>query len=156
MDDLIHLIYTSTATRDFAATDLAPILQNARISNSEVGVTGMLLHSNGTFFQVLEGTAPTVDSLFARIACDPRHTHAVTIIRESIHRRSFGEWTMGFATLDQRDYLELVGVNDFFDRASCFATLPQGRARKLLDAFARGRWRATLEGAAAPRPVVAR
>lgn len=50
MDDLIHLICTSTATRDFGATDLAPILQNARISNSEIGVTGMLLHSNATFF----------------------------------------------------------------------------------------------------------
>ncbi|MEP7384564.1 MAG: BLUF domain-containing protein [Gemmatimonadota bacterium] len=156
MDDLIHLIYTSAATHDFAADALATILDVSRRSNGEVGVTGMLLHSNGTFFQVLEGTAPTVDSLFARIASDSRHTRAVRIIREPIHRRSFGEWTMGFATLNQRDYLELVGLNDFFEAASCVATLPLGRARKLLDAFARGRWRATLEGAAAPRSVVAR
>jgi hypothetical protein len=49
---------------------------------------------------------------------------------------------MGFDTLGRLEAAELVGENDFFTRASCFEDLGPGRARKLLGAFRRGRWRA--------------
>ena len=141
MRSLIHYIYSSTATRMFSQRDLVDLLTGARANNARLGITGMLLYSDGSFFQVLEGEAQQVDELAQKIAPDPRHTHMVTIIREPIPRRAFGEWTMGFAHVSPRDVGQIVGLNDFFMDASCFGQLDPGRAKKLLAAFKDGRWR---------------
>lgn len=101
----------------------------------------MLLYVDGSFFQVLEGSADAVDALFARIALDPRHRSVVTIIREPISQRAFGEWTMGFANMTREEVITAVGMNDFFGSKTCFDELDGGRAKKLLAAFAEGRWR---------------
>jgi len=146
MTTLIHCIYTSAATADFSAAQLTELLHKARVANAAVGITGMLLYSEGNFFQVLEGQASDVDACYARINLDRRHTKLTRIIREIISHRSFGEWTMGFAN-PERDALRAIeGLNDFFEGQTCFEQLDPGRAKKLLAAFALGRWRSTLSG----------
>jgi len=68
----------------------------------------------------------------------------VTIIRERIPRRAFGEWSMGYVTATADELGAASGMNDFFAQASCFDRLDGGRAKKLLAAFRAGRWRARL------------
>ncbi|HPB31711.1 MAG TPA: BLUF domain-containing protein, partial [Candidatus Sumerlaeota bacterium] len=53
--NLIHLIYCSAAARPFSHKALTDLLGIARIHNARYGLTGMLLYSDGSFFQVLEG-----------------------------------------------------------------------------------------------------
>ncbi len=48
---------------------------------------------------------------------------------------------MGFASVASKDIAGIVGANDFFQKKSCFHALNSGRAKKLLTAFADGRWR---------------
>jgi EAL domain-containing protein (putative c-di-GMP-specific phosphodiesterase class I) len=141
MNTLAHLIYASSAREPFSHGQLVDLLEQARAANERIGVTGMLLHADGNFFQILEGDRAIIDALFAKISRDPRHVNVVSIICEPIRQRAFSDWSMGFASLTPADVARLVGGNDFFSDASCFAQLDQGRARKLLDAFARGRWR---------------
>lgn len=144
---LIHLIYASAATVDPGDAELAELLRRSRRNNTRVGLTGMLLFTQGSFFQVLEGDAATVDDVFAAIAADPRHTRAVTIIRERIPRRAFGEWSMGYAAATPEEIRAAAGdpSNDFFGAGSCFDRLDGGRAKKLLAAFREGRWRSHLD-----------
>ncbi|MCU7871777.1 MAG: diguanylate phosphodiesterase [Candidatus Thiodiazotropha sp. (ex Lucinoma borealis)] len=144
MKPLIHLIYSSAATRELSEEDLIYLLDRARTKNSKLDVTGMLLYAEGSFFQVLEGDAPTVDELFRIIAQDERHTQVVTIIREPIPTRSFGEWSMSYSTITPQDVAHIVGLNDYFTQASCFGQINPGRAKKLLTAFKKGRWRTRL------------
>lgn len=146
MTTLIHCIYTSTATTSFSAAQLAELLRKARISNEAAGITGMLLFTEQSFFQILEGQESDVDSCYARIQLDPRHTKLTRIIREVIAQRSFGEWTMGFANPAPDAVRAIDGLNDFFGENSCFDGLDPGRAKRLLTAFATGRWRSTLSG----------
>jgi hypothetical protein len=141
MPSLIHCIYVSAATHDFGRTELTDLLQAARRTNKRLGVTGMLLFAEGTFFQILEGPPQTVDALYERIARDTRHAEVAKIIREPIERRSFEEWTMGFSRISRRELADLTGVNDFFGAAQCLADLDAGRTRQLLAAFGEGRWR---------------
>ena len=72
----------------------------------------------------------------------------VAIIREPILKRSFGEWTMGFAAVTSADLQDITGLNDFFGEGSSFAQLNAGRAKKLLNAFKEGRWRSKLNAPA--------
>lgn len=146
---LIQLIYASAARRDFDAGELAQLLQAARVNNARLGLTGMLLFAEGSFFQVLEGEAEVVDALFAKIERDPRHALVTQIIREPIPRRFFEAWSMGFSSLSRDELAGLSGVNDFFGSAASVA-VDSGRAHKLLAAFRSGRWRKRLAGASQP------
>lgn len=150
MAGLIHVIYHSAARGEVHDADLARLLADAREHNARLGVTGILLYSEGTFFQVLEGEADVLDGLMRVIAKDPRHTDIVTIVREPIAWRSFADWTMGYAPLAPEDVGSIVGMNDFFGFSASFARLGSGRAKKLLAAFREGRWRSRIAGKVEP------
>jgi EAL domain-containing protein (putative c-di-GMP-specific phosphodiesterase class I) len=141
---MIQIIYTSAATREFSQDELANLLRQSRQHNAQVGITGILLHSQGSFFQVLEGDEKVIDALVEHIAHDPRHTNLTVIIREPISHRSFGDWTMGFAVIEPQEVSLITGMNDFFGNAAFFANIDSGRAKKLLEAFNEGRWRSKL------------
>jgi hypothetical protein len=147
MPSLIHCIYASAATRRLENEDLASLLEEARASNERMGLTGMLLHVEGSFLQVLEGQASVVDPLYARIARDPRHEQVTLVIHEPIAKRAFQGWTMGYESMTHQELAELAGVNDFFGERRCLAEVRAGRARKLLGVFAEGRWRSKAIGA---------
>ncbi|WOD39771.1 diguanylate phosphodiesterase [Nodosilinea sp. E11] len=150
MSPLIHIIYSSAATRPFQDDELVELLANSRAKNAQLGITGMLLYDNGSFFQVLEGAPEAVDQLYQTIAQDERHTKAVVIIREPIPKRSFGEWTMGFSTISSQELDQIIGLNDFFATGSSFTQINSGRARKLLAAFREGRWRSKVKHTSLP------
>jgi hypothetical protein len=154
MSSLIHCVYCSAATRPFAAADLEQLLLLARQNNARLGVTGMLLYAEGSFFQVLEGPAETVDAIYSKIELDTRHSKMTKIIQEPIRQRVFDEWTMGFSAMSRAELETIPGTNDFFGQGKCFADLDAGRAQKLLAAFRSGRWRQMLSGSTRSGPVV--
>lgn len=143
MEPLTHCIYASAAAQPFDDLQLRRLLRHARAANERRGITGMLVHSAGSFFQVLEGPAASVNTIYEIIAADPRHERITRIIDEPIPRRSFSAWTMGYAERTAAELETLDGMNDFFAGANCLAEIDEGRARKLLLSFARGRWRST-------------
>jgi hypothetical protein len=146
MQPLIHLIYASAAIQRFDKTQLTDLLRQSRAANELAGLTGMLLYSNGDFFQVLEGEPGVVEKLYEKLHADKRHGKLTLIIKEPIAQRSFGDWSMGFADVSPEELEKVEGLNDFFHDGSCFAQLDAGRAKKLLAAFADGRWRAKIVG----------
>lgn len=146
MDPLVHLIYCSTASAAFDESQLAALLGRSRANNARLGISGMLLYVEGSFFQVLEGAERDVAGLYARISADQRHHRVVQIIHESIARRDFGDWTMGFSATTRDEAATLLGENDFFGASSCLSELGPGRARKLLQAFRAGHWRSDETG----------
>jgi blue light- and temperature-responsive anti-repressor len=147
MSRLIHIIYSSAAHADFSTAQLLDLLASSRSKNLKLEITGMLLHIEGSFLQVIEGREGDIDALFETISADPRHRNIITIIRESIARRSFSDWSMGFADITRADLENADGFADFFADASAVQSLVPGRAQKLLKAFKDGRWRSH-----APKP----
>jgi hypothetical protein len=143
MSELYHLIYASKATREFSKQDILDLLAKAREYNHDLNVHGMLLYDAGSFFQILEGEKDVLLDLFERISKDTRHTDIVRIIFEAIPSMSFPDWSMGYAEATRNELQEIDGMNDFFSGQTCLADIDSGRARKLLNAFAAGRWRLT-------------
>jgi len=139
-ESLIHIIYASAESRSLSQDDLDLILRQSRRNNARLGITGILLYAEGSFFQVLGGPAEAVDTLYETIAADPRHCKVTQIIREPIARRVFQDWTMGYSRLTKAELRDIDGLNDFFADATCFTELDPGRAKKLLKAFIAGRW----------------
>jgi hypothetical protein len=152
MSSLIHVVYASAASQEFGIESLTELLQQARESNERLGLTGMLLYSAGSFFQVLEGDPGVIDLLLEKLLRDMRHSQVTIIIREPIARRYFESWSMGFLNITQEELANIIGLNDFFGEGSCFNGLDAGRAKKLLAAFAEGRWRTKIN---VPKPLAA-
>ena len=95
-DDLIVLVYVSTATRDIPTAELTAMLEGGRRRNAARDVTGLLAYYDGTFMQAIEGPRAVVDGLLKKIAADPRHTGLIVLIRERVARRQFSEHSMAF------------------------------------------------------------
>ena len=144
---LHHLIYVSRGQQPCGTQQLRDLLAQARQKNARLGVTGLLLHTAGHFFQVIEGPQAVLQGLFATIQTDSRHAQVVKIIDEPIAARAFQDWTMAFADLTHGELSLVDGLNDFFVEGAMFAKLGAGRARKLITAFAAGRWRNRIDGA---------
>jgi hypothetical protein len=93
---LTQIFYSSHARDDLVDGDLDVILESARRNNERLGITGVLILSDGVFFQAIEGEAEVLDELLERILADPRHEDAKVFRREPIGERNFGEWKMAY------------------------------------------------------------
>lgn len=105
---LTSLIYSSTAGKGLTKLDLKSIHEVARTCNRMSDITGLLVHGNNMFFQVLEGDNDKVRKLFANIARDPRHTDVTLVSTTKIEKRCFGSWSMAYKELSEHDIAKLT------------------------------------------------
>jgi len=89
--------------------ELIDILKVARSRNAENDVTGVLLYSDGTFIQVLEGGADRVDQVFESISNDKRHKNLIKLVDSNLDKKHFPDWNMGFAAVDKDKAREITG-----------------------------------------------
>lgn len=143
-----QLIYVSAAKAEFTEAALTRLLLRARQNNRKLGVSGLLIHHSGAFFQVLEGTEPVVEALFDRISRDPRHHRILVLQRTSLANAVFAEWSMGFVGGQPADLERMPGFNDFFRRGFANANLVEAgaQAATLALAFRAGRFRQLVSG----------
>ena len=142
--ELVHCIYCSASTDVFSPADLATLLAECRQKNSKAGLTGMLLYSDRTFFQVLEGDRSVVEALLEKLGQDKRHERVTKILLEPIEERAFAQWTMGYPKIGKKELADIPGLNDFFAQGLSYMELGEGRARTLLSAFKEGAWRLSM------------
>ncbi len=98
--------------------ELLEILTTSRVNNKKSDITGMLIHINEKFIQVLEGEFEAVSKLFEKIKKDIRHRQVVRLLEGYSDERIFKDWSMGFKKLDNEQFLELSGFkshDDFFN-----------------------------------------
>ena len=93
---MYHLMYVSYATQNFTDSDLTDLLIKARKNNGSLGITGMLIHREGNFIQVLEGEEQAVKRLYEVIKADNRHDGVIIMSDCEIQERQFENWAMDF------------------------------------------------------------
>jgi hypothetical protein len=93
---MIQTAYVSRAAEAMTQQSLLALLKQALKNNEASGVTGMLLYSNDTFVQVLEGEESALDPVIGKISRDPRHSDVHFLYRKPIRDRQYGDWSMGF------------------------------------------------------------
>lgn len=138
---MFYLVYVSSATQLFSKQGLINLLTQARRKNENLGITGMLLYREGAFMQVLEGEETVVRELYSTINQDRRHHGLITLDEGRLTERVFGEWSMGFRDLTDKELQSIPGFSQFMnmpfdgedylsDREACWALLKlfKGRA----------------------------
>jgi hypothetical protein len=97
MPALIAVAYVSSATRRFASEELDALLLDARQFNAAAGVSGALLHQDGSFFQYFEGPEAGVEQVYSRIKSSRMHRGLIELVAAPVNQRHFSTWSMGFA-----------------------------------------------------------
>ncbi|MEM1403320.1 MAG: BLUF domain-containing protein [Pseudomonadota bacterium] len=111
-DGLYSLSYVSTQTAPLNNEQLLNLLMQARQRNNALNITGLLLHRDDSFFQVLEGDRDVVSKLYEKICLDQRH-HRVEVVSEGdVTSREYDDWQMAFIELDGQDFSALPGFSD--------------------------------------------
>ena len=104
-----YLIYVSSAVNLMTEQELEELLKISRLKNLEKNITGMLLYSDGTFIQVLEGRREDVKSTFEAIKKDERHKNLILIIEGDLEKRNFPDWSMGYLSVKREQMQSLEG-----------------------------------------------
>ncbi|MFZ7086811.1 BLUF domain-containing protein [Curtobacterium sp. RRHDQ10] len=119
---MLSITYLSDATTPFDDDQLAVLLLGSRANNTRDGLSGVLLHRQGRFMQVLEGPEAVVRRRYAVIERDPRHARIEVLSTEIIDAPRFGQWSMGYQPLTDDLAHELPGFTDFFSDARSLPT----------------------------------
>ena len=130
-DRLFHLGYVSTETGDLGSGGMVALLTEARRTNTLRYITGLLLHRDRSFYQVLEGAEDVVRQTFDSIEKDERHTAIDVLFEGEIDEREYPDWQMGFLNLDGVDIETLEGYSDFLSRGD--------KAKEFLENLSRGK-----------------
>ena len=93
----------STSVHLFSDAELTALLRESQANNMINNISGMLLYSEGSFVQAIEGTAEDVDKTYEKIKKDPRHKNIIKLTEGEIDERIFAYWSMGFKKVSKTD-----------------------------------------------------
>ncbi len=113
---LKSIVYVSSAVRLMSSAELLALLRQARDNNARDEITGMLLYRDGNFMQAFEGEEDKAASLHARITVDARHKNIITLLKEPLEKRRFGEWSMAFQNVDLLSEDERASFSPFLSQ----------------------------------------
>lgn len=113
-NDILSIVYSSSAAQPFDDEGLGALLTLCRENNARTRLTGMLLYRNGRFLQVLEGPEQILRQRMSIIAADPRHLDLQILLQETIDQRHFPDWTMGYEPVSETMEDEIPGYRTAF------------------------------------------
>ncbi len=89
---LHQLVLVSCAAAPLDARALCALGQDLSRRNSAAGISGMLMHHDGSFVQLLEGDAAVLNETLTRLQRDEQHRGVQTVLSSAIDERGFDEW----------------------------------------------------------------
>ncbi|WP_298541329.1 BLUF domain-containing protein [uncultured Aquimarina sp.] len=100
--------YVSTANQSLTNAEVNELFKFVKLNNDNQNITGILMYSDGNFFQVLEGKPNLIQDLYKKILLDTRHYNVIKIFDRAITNCSFSEYHSSFKVLGQKyDHKEL-------------------------------------------------
>lgn len=115
-ESLIHLGYISKSVEPMNGRQLNEILRKSRQRNEKNSITGMLLYSQGSFLQILEGSPLSIHEIFSSIKSDLRHHSINVLFEENLSHRHFCNWAMGFCHLQSSEIARAPGMEHLLQR----------------------------------------
>jgi len=104
--DLHCLLYISRMKKEYTKEDLKDMLNLFRENNKKYNISGLMLYYDENIIQYIEGDKKDIYILYNNIMNDIKHYNITKVIDESITRRNFVDWDMGFKEIDKNQFLD--------------------------------------------------
>lgn len=128
--------YVSSVNPELTEEEIQTVLNFSRNWNIDHQITGILLYSEGNFFQVLEGEKELLESLFSRIEKDKRHRNVMVIFEKEVSEVKFDTYQSDFISLDSR--FQAKNIELYFSQIDQLNPKIQSSVRYILNKFAEG------------------
>ena len=93
--------YVSRFSQPLTSGEIESLVTRSAEKNRSLDITGVLMTTGGLFFQILEGPAEHVNSLYTTIVSDDRHKDVLLLnVEEDVRTRLFPDWSMKKMDLD--------------------------------------------------------
>ena len=92
------ICYVSSEDNRMEEDQIQCLFSQSQTNNKANDISGILLYSQGNFFQVIEGEEKTVTNLFQKIESDGRHHHLFKIFNREIDKDQYDEYCCDFLT----------------------------------------------------------
>jgi hypothetical protein len=109
------MVYNSYTIGHIEEKDLDEILNQSRVNNKKLGITGLLLFVEDKFIQVLEGERQVVKDLYKIIQNDTRHRNVNKLIEGNIENRNYPDWSMAFKSMTGDQVKQKTGFEDILE-----------------------------------------
>ncbi|MBQ4822331.1 BLUF domain-containing protein [Aquimarina sp. MMG016] len=93
------ITYVSTASSELTDNDILDLMIFVKLQNNINQIMGVLIHSEGNFFQVLQGEEDVIKKLFAKIKQDSRHYNVIKMIDRETKNTSFSSYHSSFTVI---------------------------------------------------------
>lgn len=101
------ICYFSKVAPHLTETQIQEILDYTHTQNNEKGICGILLHTLGNFFQVLEGDEAYLTDLYEnKIKKDPRHHNIFEVIHKEGSDPVFTSYSSQFLKVEDSEVLD--------------------------------------------------
>ncbi|MDT0677850.1 BLUF domain-containing protein [Autumnicola musiva] len=127
------ICYVSTARSELPTTEIEHILQITEKNNNAQNLTGLLLYSDGNFFQVLEGEKEEVYSLYNKIKTDRNHHSVIQIFGKCIDKEYFDGYRSKFISSEAQYQPE--AIEQYLQHVKMLDQSAQNVVRNILSAF---------------------
>jgi hypothetical protein len=108
MKSLYTICYVSKTAPELKEQDIEELFNYTSKANNKNGVSGILLHSLGNFFQVLEGDEKHLLPLFEKIKEDPRHAEMYEVYNKRTTQPVFDNYKSTFDIVKNSDDLKTL------------------------------------------------
>jgi Sensors of blue-light using FAD len=133
---MVSITYVSSAVFPFNEATFLDLVAQCQRNNERLGITGILVYSDGNFMQVIEGADLVTQALYARIELDQRHRAVTPVAEQRIDVREFQGWSMAYNILPPKALRTHRVPHAFLDQARQRPLpLPQGSASSLVCSF---------------------
>jgi len=117
-NEIKTISYLSNSSK-LKGEEIEALLINIKDNNNRLGIGGVLIYSNETFFQVIEGDADQVESLFLKIKSDSRHFNVLKLFEIRTTHKKFKRFN--FKYIDHHNegvtniLMDFIKINDNFN-----------------------------------------
>jgi hypothetical protein len=99
--DIDQILYCSLLSQSMSEEEIDKLTQAAANLNRMDHITGLLMHADGVFVQLIEGPRQAVNYLWARLLHDKRHRGVVQLYhRREVEARACTGWDMRYVRHD--------------------------------------------------------
>ncbi|WP_051205285.1 BLUF domain-containing protein [Salinimicrobium xinjiangense] len=127
------ICYISTATREFGNSEIEDLFNAWKERNKKEQIQGILLYSEGHFFQVLEGERTAVLALFNKINKDARHSGIIQVLGKDIQKGSLDGYITEHIT--SRNFSRPELIESYCESVKGMDSRTQQQIKAILDSF---------------------
>ena len=89
---LYFIVYSSHSKKKFTIQELSDLWKKSVKNNISLGITGILIHLNERFIQLLEGEKTIVEELYGKIVKDERLNDVTQLLKGTLKNRNYEKW----------------------------------------------------------------